>query len=738
MNTLMRIGCLIGVVFLGIRASIVGTHGVSHAEPVLLFSIGMHIEPLGPTAQGYGGGGTDYRQGPLFERHVQDILTVARIIEAHGGRMTVQAQSPFTQVATERGNAILADLEARGHEIGLHFHEDAHLGRNPERLPVETWCAVMQQEIGLIHQAGVKNRIRYWSGGNLYPGLLEAASCAGLEVNSDWKNPRTQATDQSLLGVNPWRPAGGPSETDLSAFAAHDPTGKIIFLTEGMYDPEEFARKRQIIAQGGDHAWFEVLREALERSLASARADRVNVFHFTVHPGEFRGDPNRPFGVIEDFLTNVVDPLVKAGRVRWATFSQMADEFIAWEKANPGVDPRSAQQPLRPTEPDVTYCVMDGVELKMDIYRPPSPPAPLPSEGEGSRGEGMTPTPALLYVHGGGWTGGDKRSGAGTLDFAELLARGYLIAAVNYRLAPRYKFPAMIEDVKCAVRFLRANAERYNINPERIGAWGGSAGGHLVALLGTADETAGWDVGQYLEQSSRVQAVVDMFGPTDLTVLFEGANPRLMEQVFGTSDRNSETLKRASPVNWVSADDPPFLILHGERDPLVPPSQSQIFYDKLVETGVPATLVMVKNAGHGFVPMGGPISPTRDELTKMIADFFDRYLKKMPASNDRYGASQGAHRDSLLMPRSFELAAQAGIGSVRFGIRYSMVNPKCGVLKSPPVPLNPTNKYECFSNVPQGASTHEAENQSRELRSPSGYPCAQREHGDDREGRSRS
>ncbi len=308
------------------------------------------------------------------------------------------------------------------------------------------------------------------------------------------------------------------------------------------------------------------------------------------------------------------DDSVRA-KIRWATFSQMADEFIAWEKANPGVDPRSAPlsaQPPRPTERDVTYCTLDGVELKMDIYRPQSSTAP---------------TPALLYVHGGGWTGGDKRSGEGIRDIPDLLARGYLVAAVNYRLAPRYKFPAMIEDVKCAVRFLRANAERFSINPEKIGAWGGSAGGHLVALLGTADATAGWEVGQYLEQSSRVQAVVDMFGPTDLTVLFEGANPKLMEQVFGTSDRNSEILKRASPVNWVSSDDPPFLILHGERDPLVPVSQSQLLYEKLQATGVPVTLVIVKNAGHGFAPMGGPISPSRQELTKMIGDFFDQYLK---------------------------------------------------------------------------------------------------------------
>lgn len=179
---------------------------------------------------------------------------------------------------------------------------------------------------------------------------------------------------------------------------------------------------------------------------------------------------------------------------------------------------------------NVTYCVMDGVALNMDIYYP------LGTNG---------PAPVAVYVHGSGWTSGDKARGEGVRDISELVARGYMVAAVNYRLAPRYKFPAQIEDVKCAIRFLRANAERYHLHPEKIGAWGGSAGGHLVALLGVTDATAGWDVGEYLAQSSRVQAVVDMFGPTDLTVLFEGANAHLLEQVFGTSDRTSEATRLA-------------------------------------------------------------------------------------------------------------------------------------------------------------------------------------------------
>ncbi|MBI3660081.1 alpha/beta hydrolase fold domain-containing protein [Candidatus Acetothermia bacterium] len=300
--------------------------------------------------------------------------------------------------------------------------------------------------------------------------------------------------------------------------------------------------------------------------------------------------------------------------IQTSTLSGLSSEIAAYTTQLVTLKPAStlslnqAQSGL--IDRDVTYCTADNVALKMDIYHP-------------------TPTsnaPVAMYVHGGGWTSGDKRGGAGAIDIPELVARGYLVVSVNYRLAPQYKFPAMIEDVKCAIRFLRANAAKYNLNPNKMGAWGGSAGGHLVSLLGTTDASAGFEGnGGYADQSSRVQAVVDMFGPTDLPALFK--NPASAQQVFRTSDKNSEILQRASPVNWVSKDDPPFLILQGEKDDVVPPSQSQGFYDKLIATGVPATLVMVKNAGHGFAPVGGSISPTRQELTKMIGDFFDKYLK---------------------------------------------------------------------------------------------------------------
>lgn len=262
---------------------------------------------------------------------------------------------------------------------------------------------------------------------------------------------------------------------------------------------------------------------------------------------------------------------------------------------------------LGTVEKDVTYCTMDGIALKMDIYYPSS---------------SQFPFPVTMYVHGGGWSSGDKAQGAGALEIPSLQSAGFLVVSVNYRLAPEHSFPAMIEDVKCALRYLRAHASQYNLDPAHIGVWGGSAGGHLVALLGTTDVSAGFDVGEYLDQSSRVQAVVDMFGPTDLTVQFEGG----YESVSRVFDGFDAAL--ASPVTYVSADDPPFLMLHGEADKLVPIEQSQILLAALQAAGVSAELVSVANAGHSFKAVDGKtISPSRKEIAQLVVDFFGEHLR---------------------------------------------------------------------------------------------------------------
>jgi acetyl esterase/lipase len=262
---------------------------------------------------------------------------------------------------------------------------------------------------------------------------------------------------------------------------------------------------------------------------------------------------------------------------------------------------------------DVTYCTTDGVDLKMDVYGPWKPAGP---------------SPVVMFVHGGGWVAGTKTGTPGMSYFLELARRGYTTFSIDYRLSPTVTFPAHIIDVKCAVRHIRANAAEYNIDPNRIGAWGASAGGHLVALLGTADESAGWDVGQYLDQSSRVNVVVDMYGVHDFTTEYVVGNLRGLDRmVFGAASPADPKLAQASPVTYITPDDPPVLLLHGDMDTTIPVTQSQIFHDRLVAGGVSSVYVVVHNAGHGFGAVGGPIDPPYATISKTILGFFDEYLR---------------------------------------------------------------------------------------------------------------
>jgi acetyl esterase/lipase len=253
---------------------------------------------------------------------------------------------------------------------------------------------------------------------------------------------------------------------------------------------------------------------------------------------------------------------------------------------------------------DIVYCTMEGVELKMDIYTP----------------GGSEKKPAIVYIHGGSWVRGDKSDVIGK-DAPALVKAGIVVFSIDYRLAPKYKFPAMIEDAKCAVRSIRAHAAEYNVDPDHIGAYGGSAGGHIALLLATTDESAGFDVGEYLDYSSRVQAVVDLFAPSDLTRLYQLKTVPSMRDTFLESD-----LVRASPITYISADDPPVLIMHGTLDRMVPPEQSQDLYEVLLARGVSAKLIMVENGKHGF-STSEIEKPTRAEISQIIADFFAEALR---------------------------------------------------------------------------------------------------------------
>lgn len=196
--------------------------------------------------------------------------------------------------------------------------------------------------------------------------------------------------------------------------------------------------------------------------------------------------------------------------------------------------------------------------------------------------------------------------------------QGYICVSVEYRLSGVAIFPAQIEDCKCAVRFLRANAKKYGLNPNRIGAWGESAGGHLAALLGTAGDVKDLEGnGGYLEFSSRVQAVCNWFG----AIAFEGAYlppEHSVSQLLGGPPQNRRELaKKASPFGYISQDDPPFLIMHGDSDKIVPVVTSLTFYKNLKAAGVDAALQVIQGAGHKF---------TEIHHFQSVLEFFDKHL----------------------------------------------------------------------------------------------------------------
>ncbi len=259
---------------------------------------------------------------------------------------------------------------------------------------------------------------------------------------------------------------------------------------------------------------------------------------------------------------------------------------------------------------DVEFGQGGGRALKLNIVRPKAPPA--------------EPMPVVVYVYGGAWRGGTREAGVRPLlPFAR---KGYFGASIEYRLSQEAKFPAQIEDCKCAIRFLREKAKEYSIDPARIGVWGPSAGGHLAALLGTSGDAKELEgSGGWPGRSSRVQAVVDWFGPTDFLKMGQGrldhdaaGSPESL-LVGGAIQENKEKCSKANPITYVSKDAPPFLIMHGDKDDTVPINQSELLHEALKKAGVDSTFEVVKGAGHGFRPA---------DVEGKVEAFFDKHLKK--------------------------------------------------------------------------------------------------------------
>ena len=270
----------------------------------------------------------------------------------------------------------------------------------------------------------------------------------------------------------------------------------------------------------------------------------------------------------------------------------------------------AGEQPKPPTGVkvlrDLAYVEGGHERNRLDLY--------LPEKAEGR-------LPVVVWIHGGAWYAGNKDD----CPAASWPTKGCAVASVNYRLSQHAVFPAQIEDCKAAIRWLRANAAKYSLDPDHIGVWGASAGGHLVALLGTTAGVKEWDRrGGNLDQSSRVQCVLDWFGPTELTTMgVEGDPPGspVALLIGGPAQQNKDKARKASPLTYVNKDAAPFLIMHGDKDDIVPLRQSELLADALKKAGVEVTLQVVKGNGHGGPGFNTP------ESRKLIEEFFAKHLR---------------------------------------------------------------------------------------------------------------
>lgn len=260
-------------------------------------------------------------------------------------------------------------------------------------------------------------------------------------------------------------------------------------------------------------------------------------------------------------------------------------------------------------EEGIEYSNPDEQHLKLNMARP--------KNGEG-------PFPAVICIHGGGFRAG-TREGYDAL-CVRLAERGFVAATVTYRLAPKYQFPAAVHDTKAAVRWLRANAKKYNVNPDRIGVTGGSAGGHLAQFLGVTAHVPQFEgTGGNPEQSSSVTCVVNVYGPSDFTKSYGksvDAHEVLPLWLGGNLETKRDLHIQASPLYWVTPDAAPTLCIHGTEDKYVAHEQAVWIVDKMKAVTVKAELLTLEGAGHGF--KGADL----EKADRAVFEYFEKNLKK--------------------------------------------------------------------------------------------------------------
>ena len=264
--------------------------------------------------------------------------------------------------------------------------------------------------------------------------------------------------------------------------------------------------------------------------------------------------------------------------------------------------------------PDQAYADNDNPRQKLDLY--------LPRKRNNDK-----PLPVIVFIHGGGWKGGDRSAGNRQLE-RFVVSGEYAGVSVGYRLTNEAQWPAQIYDCKAAIRWIRAHAKENQLDADHIAVWGSSAGGHLVSMIGTSGGVPQLEgrLGGNLDQSSRVTCVANFYGPEDFITMVkqESTVDRSTRDypeallIGGRVQDIPDAAKMASPITYVSKDDPPFLTAHGTKDPLVPFAQATELHKALKEAGVSSTLITMKNGGHGFA---------HNRLDEVVKAFFDKHLR---------------------------------------------------------------------------------------------------------------
>ena len=296
--------------------------------------------------------------------------------------------------------------------------------------------------------------------------------------------------------------------------------------------------------------------------------------------------------------------------------SKDEDEVFREQRLNRTRQQRKSLPEGTTVERDLKYGSVGGRDLLLDLYRPKTNTKTLP---------------VIVWIHGGGWKGG-RKGNAGQARF--MISHGYAVVDVGYRLSGEAIFPAAIEDCKTAIRWIRANAKKYGIDPDRIGVSGSSAGGHLAALVGTTGDTEEFKTTDHAQFSSKVQAVIDLYGPTDFLQMEKHDHPEgpidhdaedSPESLFVGGPIQEEPFRsiaaKANPITYASKSDPPFLVVHGNQDRLVAAHQSTLLYEALKKEGVDITLKVLKGAGHGGPQFESP------DFYNVYTEFFDKHLK---------------------------------------------------------------------------------------------------------------